>query len=77
MGADFREAIDIINIETSHISVCSTLDKVLIDSNLPELENFREAISYNLRCFMLPFFGRHFVQMQRKFLVSKNDLIWH
>ena len=54
--ADLEKAIAIIiNGKTSNISVCNALDKVLIDTNLPNWEAFAKQIIREFNYLMLLF----------------------
>ncbi len=49
-SADVEKALAIIvNAKTGKISACNALDKVLIDSNLPNFENFVQLLVENLK----------------------------
>lgn len=56
--ADLKKALDIIiNGKTTNIGVCNALDKVLIDSNLPNWENFAKQLVTELHKYNVEVLG--------------------
>jgi glutamate-5-semialdehyde dehydrogenase len=76
--ADIEKAIAIIvNGKTSNISVCNALDKVLIDTNLPNWEIFAKQIIRELQLFNVKVLGDDAVAKATNVPQIESDLIWH
>ena len=57
--ADLDKAIDIIiNAKTAKISACNALDKVLIDSNLVDFDDFMHQLLVKLKEHKVKILGR-------------------
>lgn len=66
----------IINGKTSNISVCNALDKVLIDSKLPNWEPFATELVNKLKAFNVIVLGDAAVAKATQVPAIENDLIW-
>ena len=76
--ADIEKAIAIIvNGKTSNISVCNALDKVLIDTNLPNWEIFAKQIIRELQLFNVTVLGDDAVAKATGVKQIESDLIWY
>jgi glutamate-5-semialdehyde dehydrogenase len=76
--ADIEKAIAIIvNGKTSNISVCNALDKVLIDTNLPNWEIFAKQIIRQLQLFNVTVLGDDAVAKATTIPKIESDLIWY
>ncbi len=76
--ADLEKAMAIIiNGKTSNISVCNALDKVLIDTNLPNWEVFANALVAKLKEFKVTVLGDTNIAKATQVPAIENDLIWH
>jgi glutamate-5-semialdehyde dehydrogenase len=76
--ADIEKAIAIIvNGKTSNISVCNALDKVLIDTNLPNWEIFAKQIIRELQLFNVKVLGDVAVAKATNVPQIESDLIWY
>jgi glutamate-5-semialdehyde dehydrogenase len=76
--ADIEKALAIIiNGKTSNISVCNALDKVLIDTNLPNWEIFAKQIVTELQLFNVTVLGDEAVAKATGVKAIENDLIWY
>lgn len=76
--ADLEKAmVIIINGKTSNISVCNALDKVLIDTNLPNWEVFANALVAKLKEFKVTVLGDTNIAKATQVPAIENDLIWH
>jgi len=76
--ADIEKAIAIIiNGKTSNISVCNALDKVLIDTNLPNWEIFAKQIIRELQLFNVTVLGDDAVAKATGVQQIESDLIWY
>ncbi|CAM3099678.1 glutamate-5-semialdehyde dehydrogenase [Flavobacterium frigoris] len=76
--ADIEKAIAIIiNGKTSNISVCNALDKVLIDTNLPNWEIFAKQIIRELQLFNVTVLGDDTVAKATGVQEIESDLIWY
>jgi glutamate-5-semialdehyde dehydrogenase len=76
--ADIEKAIAIIvNGKTSNISVCNALDKVLIDTNLPNWEIFAKQIIRELQLFNVTVLGDYAVAKATGVKQIESDLIWY
>ncbi|MBC5838033.1 glutamate-5-semialdehyde dehydrogenase [Flavobacterium muglaense] len=75
--ADLEKALAIIiNGKTSNISVCNALDKVLIDTNLPNWEAFANELVSKLKTFNVTILGDDAFAKATQIPVIENDLIW-
>jgi glutamate-5-semialdehyde dehydrogenase len=75
--ADLEKALAIIiNGKTSNISVCNALDKVLIDTNLPNWEAFTNELVSKLKAFNVTILGDDAFAKATQVPVIENDLIW-
>ncbi|MEL1241122.1 glutamate-5-semialdehyde dehydrogenase [Flavobacterium flavipallidum] len=76
--ADLEKATNIIiNGKTSNISVCNALDKVLIDTNLPNWEAFAKQLVSELEKFKVTVLGDDSVAKATGIQAIENDLIWY
>jgi len=76
--ADIEKAIAIIiNGKTSNISVCNALDKVLIDTNLPNWEIFAKQIIRELQLLNVTVLGDDAVAKATGVQQIESDLIWY
>ncbi|MFL9829456.1 glutamate-5-semialdehyde dehydrogenase [Flavobacterium sp. ARAG 55.4] len=76
--ADLNKAMNIIiNGKTSNISVCNALDKVLIDTNLPNWEAFAKQLVSELEKFKVTVLGDNSVAKATGIQAIENDLIWY
>jgi len=76
--ADLDRAMAIIiSGKTSNISVCNALDKVLIDTNLPNWEIFAKQLVTELQLLNVNVLGDASVSDATQIPCIKNDLIWH
>ncbi|UQD56866.1 glutamate-5-semialdehyde dehydrogenase [Flavobacterium sp. K5-23] len=77
-AADLDQALAIIiNGKTSNISVCNALDKVLIDTNLPNWEIFAKQLVSKLQLFNVNVLGDDSVSNATQVACIENDLIWY
>jgi glutamate-5-semialdehyde dehydrogenase len=67
----------IINGKTSNISVCNALDKVLIDTNIPNWEIFAKQLVTELQLFHVTVLGDASVSKATQIPCIENDLIWY
>lgn len=75
--ADIEKAMAIIiNGKTSNIAVCNALDKVLIDTNLPNCEIFATQLVRELQLFNVTVLGDEAVAKATGVQEIENDLIW-
>ncbi|PXY46951.1 glutamate-5-semialdehyde dehydrogenase [Flavobacterium hydrophilum] len=76
--ADLEKAmVIIINGKTSNISVCNALDKVLIDTNLPNWEVFAKQLVTELEKFKVTVLGDEAFAKATGVPAIENDLIWY
>jgi len=76
--ADIEKAIAIIiNGKTSNISVCNALDKVLIDTNLPNWEIFAKQIIRELQLLNVTVLGDDAVAKATGVQQIESNLIWY
>ena len=76
--ADLEKAMAIIiNGKTSNISVCNALDKVLIDTNLPNWEVFAKQLVTELEKFKVTVLGDDAFAKATGVPAIENDLIWY
>jgi glutamate-5-semialdehyde dehydrogenase len=67
----------IINGKTSNISVCNALDKVLIDTNIPNWEIFAKQLVTELQLRHVTVVGDAAVSSTTQIPCIENDLIWY
>ena len=76
--ADLDKAMNIIiNGKTSNISVCNALDKVLIDTNLPNWEVFANELVHKLKEYNVTVLGDTAFAKATQVPAIENDLIWY
>lgn len=76
--ADLDQALTIIiNGKTSNISVCNALDKVLIDTNLPNWEAFASKIISALQQQKVTVLGDENISKATNVPQIESDLIWY
>ncbi|WP_367770130.1 glutamate-5-semialdehyde dehydrogenase [Flavobacterium sp. WC2421] len=76
--ANLDQALSIIvNGKTSNISVCNALDKLLIDTNLPNWEVFANRVVAKLKEFNVIVLGDSTVAAATNVPAIESDLIWY
>ena len=76
--ADLEKAMSIIiNGKTSNISVCNALDKVLIDTNVPNWEGFANELVAKLKAYNVTILGDDAFAKATQVSAIENDLIWY
>ncbi|WP_396168469.1 glutamate-5-semialdehyde dehydrogenase [Flavobacterium sp.] len=76
--ADLQKALDIIiNGKTTNIGVCNALDKVLIDSNLENWEDFAAKVVAELHKYKVEILGDERFSKATKVPQIESDLIWY
>ena len=76
--ADLDKALSIIiNGKTSNISVCNALDKVLIDKNLPNWEEFANKVVHELQQKNVTVLGEDSISKATNIPQIESDLIWY
>ena len=76
--ADLDQALAIIiNGKTSNISVCNALDKVLIDTNLPNWEAFANKVVTELQQKNVTVLGDSSLSKVTNVTEIESDLIWY
>jgi glutamate-5-semialdehyde dehydrogenase len=76
--ADLKKAMDIIiNGKTTNIGVCNALDKVLIDSNLPNWETFAKQLVTELQKFKVEVLGDKAFAKATQVPEIENEAIWY
>jgi len=76
--ADLKKALDIIiNGKTTNIGVCNALDKVLIDSNLENWEDFAAKVVAELHKYKVEILGDERFSKATKVPQIESDLIWY
>jgi glutamate-5-semialdehyde dehydrogenase len=76
--ADLEKALSIIiNGKTSNISVCNALDKVLIDTNVPNWEGFANELVAKLKAYSVTILGDDAFAKATQVPAIENDLIWY
>ena len=76
--ADLKKALDIIiNGKTTNIGVCNALDKVLIDSNLENWEDFAINLVTELQKYNVEILGDERFSKATKVPQIDSDLIWY
>lgn len=75
--ADKKTAMDIImNGKTAKISACNAIDKVLIDENLPDKEEFIQKLVQQLKEFNVEILGDEILSKFKNISAFNNDKIW-
>ncbi len=75
--ADKKIAMDIImNGKTAKISACNAIDKVLIDENLPDKEEFIQKLVQQLKEFNVEILGDEILSKFKNISAFYNDKIW-
>jgi glutamate-5-semialdehyde dehydrogenase len=76
--ADLQKALDIIiNGKTTNIGVCNALDKVLIDSNLENWQDFAINLVAELQKYKVEILGDESFSNATQIPVIENDEIWY
>jgi glutamate-5-semialdehyde dehydrogenase len=76
--ADLKKALDIIiNGKTTNIGVCNALDKVLIDSNLENWEDFATDLVAALKKYKVEVLGDERFSKATNVPQIESDLIWY
>jgi glutamate-5-semialdehyde dehydrogenase len=76
--ADLKKAMDIIiNGKTTNIGVCNALDKVLIDTKLPNWEAFAKQLVTELRKFKVEVLGDTAFAKATQVPEIENEAIWY
>jgi glutamate-5-semialdehyde dehydrogenase len=76
--ADLEMALKvIINAKTAKISACNALDKVLIDKNLPNKEDFINTLISNLKAHNVEILGDETISKNYYIEAIKSDDIWY
>jgi glutamate-5-semialdehyde dehydrogenase len=76
--ADLQKALDIIiNGKTTNIGVCNALDKVLIDSNLENWEDFATNLVIELQKYKVEILGDERFSKATNIPQIESDLIWY
>ncbi|WP_010179165.1 glutamate-5-semialdehyde dehydrogenase, partial [Aquimarina agarilytica] len=76
--ADQQMALDIIvNAKTAKISACNAVDKVLIDTDLPNKVAFEAELLKRLRASNVEILGDATFSEENNVSVIPNDAIWH
>ncbi|MBA0885020.1 glutamate-5-semialdehyde dehydrogenase [Flavobacterium undicola] len=76
--ADLEKAMSIIiNGKTSNISVCNALDKVLINTNVPNWEGFANELVAKLKAYNVTILGDDAFAKATQVPAIENDLIWY
>jgi len=76
--ADLKKALDIIiNGKTTNIGVCNALDKVLIDTKLPNWESFAKQLVTELQKYKVEVLGDTAFANVTQVPAITNDEIWY
>lgn len=76
--ADLQKALDIIiNGKTTNIGVCNALDKVLIDSKLPNWEVFAKQLVTELQKYKVEILGDTAFANETQVPTIENEEIWY
>jgi glutamate-5-semialdehyde dehydrogenase len=76
--ADLKKALDIIiNGKTTNIGVCNALDKVLIDSKLPNWEVFAKQLAEELQKYNVEVLGDTAFANATQVPTIENEEIWY
>ncbi len=77
-NADLDKALDIIvNAKTAKISACNALDKVLIDSNLPQLDAFIDKLINRLKAHNVEILADEIIAKFKGVIPIPNEKTWH
>ena len=77
-NADIEKALDIIiNAKVAKISACNALDKVLIDANLPDFENFVKKLINKLKEYNVEILGDVVISEFDGVSLISNENIWY
>ncbi len=77
-NADIEKALDIIiNAKVAKISACNALDKVLIDTNLPDFENFVKKLINKLKEYNVEILGDVVISEFDGVSLISNENIWY
>ena len=77
-SADLKKAMDIIiNGKTTNIGVCNALDKVLIDTKLPNWEAFAKELVTELQKFNVEVLGDTAFAKATQIPEIENEAIWY
>ncbi|QOD61142.1 glutamate-5-semialdehyde dehydrogenase [Polaribacter haliotis] len=74
--ADLQIAIDVIINGKSKISACNAVDKVLIDKNLPNKDNFIKTLISKLKEVKIEVLGDEIVAGNHNLNVIDSDAVW-
>ncbi|SEP67459.1 glutamate-5-semialdehyde dehydrogenase [Hyunsoonleella jejuensis] len=75
--ADLDIAIDVIMNGKSKISACNAVDKVLIDKNLPNKQEFVNTLVSKLKDFKIEVLGDETISKENGLESIKSDDIWY
>jgi glutamate-5-semialdehyde dehydrogenase len=76
--ADLQKALNIIiNGKTTNIGVCNALDKVLIDSNLENWQEFATLLVAELQKYKVEVLGDETISKATNIPQIESDLIWY
>ncbi|MDG1728425.1 MAG: glutamate-5-semialdehyde dehydrogenase [Algibacter sp.] len=75
--ADLNIALDVIMNGKSKISACNAVDKVLIDQNLPNKNEFVKALISKLKDFKIEVLGDDVIAETNALERIKSDAIWY
>ena len=76
--ADRALALDIIlNGKIDKISACNAVDKVLVDKELPNREDFISNLVYSLKSYDVEVLGDHSCYKREDVMPIEDDRIWH
>ncbi len=76
--ADQQIALDvIINAKTAKISACNALDKVLIDKNLPNKDEFIKTLISKLKAFNIEILGDKIISKFDEVDAINSDDVWY
>ncbi|MCW2119662.1 glutamate-5-semialdehyde dehydrogenase [Flavobacterium sp. 7A] len=77
-SADLKKAMDIIiNGKTTNIGVCNALDKVLIDTKVPNWESFAKELAIELQKFNVEVLGDSAFAKATQVPEIENEVIWY
>lgn len=76
-AADLDIAIDVIMNGKSKISACNAVDKVLIDENLPNKDEFVKTLISKLKAFNIEVLGDKTISKDNGLEAVKSDEIWY
>lgn len=75
--ADLDIALDVIINGKSKISACNAVDKILIDTNLPNKENFTKRLISKLKASKIEILGDDAISKFDEVEAFKSDAIWY